>query len=124
MTHLFNTIIKDFNVERTQRGYQLPIETMNINNDLPNDLVDMLYDVTTQSNHLVQRYYKIKKDLLGLDSMTLADIYAPMDDNLPLIDWDLLRIWYWIVFRRLIQNFMNLHWICLIVIVFMCFRQK
>ena len=88
MTHLYNTVIKDFNVERQTRGYQSPIETMNINNDLPNELVQMLHDVTTQSNHLVQRYYRVKQSLLGLDEMTLADIYAPMNDNLPTIDWD------------------------------------
>ena len=88
MTHLFNTIIKDFNVERSQRGYQSPIETMNINNDLPNELVDMLHDVTSKSNKLVQRYYGLKKSILGLDRMTLADIYAPMNDDLPLVDWE------------------------------------
>ena len=88
MTHLFNTVIKDFNLERELRGYQSPIETMNIGNDLPNDLVAMLHDITTDSNGLVQRYYGIKQQLLGLEDITLADIYAPMTDDLPLVKWD------------------------------------
>ena len=56
-------------------------------NDLPNELVDMLHTVTTNSNGLVQRYYGIKQRLLGLEDMTLADIYAPMKDDLPSVDW-------------------------------------
>ena len=77
----------------------------------------MLHDVTTNSNHLATLLSN-KKRLVGADDITLADIYAPMKDNLPrLVGMKQNR--YWIVFRRLIQNFMNLQWICLIVIVFM-----
>ena len=87
MTHLFNTVIKDYNIERELRGYETPISTMNIGNDLPNELVDMLHNITTDSNVLVQRYYKMKQQILGLDDMTLADIYAPMKDDLPKVSW-------------------------------------
>ena len=88
VTHLFNSIIKDYNIERSHRGYQLPIEPMNMGNDLPNDLVQMLHKVTTDSNHLVQDYYRLKQQILGLDTMTLADIYAPMETNPVDISWD------------------------------------
>lgn len=88
MTHLFNTIIKDGGIEREKRGYSTAIEPMNITNDLPNKLVDMLHDITTESNALVQRYYRLKQQVLGLSTMTLADIYAPMTDDVASIDWD------------------------------------
>ena len=77
MVHLFNSIIKDYNIERQSRGYDKPMDIMNIHNDLPNDLVQLLHQITSDSNHLVQSYYRIKKELLGLETMTLADIYAP-----------------------------------------------
>ncbi|MEK9727026.1 MAG: M3 family oligoendopeptidase [Candidatus Margulisiibacteriota bacterium] len=88
MVHLFNSIIKDYNIEREKRGYDSPISIMNIGNDLPNDLVDLLHKVTTKSNGLVQRYYTLKKQLLGLDEITLADIYAPVDQDPSEINWE------------------------------------
>ena len=91
MVHLFNSVIKDYNVERIHRGYSSPIAGMNIRNDLPDKLVDLLHEVTTASNALVQRYYTLKQQVLGLDVMTLSDIYAPMQDNVPLISWDMAK---------------------------------
>ncbi|RAP29920.1 peptidase M3 [Candidatus Marinamargulisbacteria bacterium SCGC AG-343-D04] len=81
VTHLFNHIFKDYNTERKLRGYKHPMSIRNISNDLPDKAVDTLHDVTTKSNTLVQRYYKLKKKLLKLKKMTLADIYAPLPDH-------------------------------------------
>jgi len=88
MVQWFNSVIKDYNVERIHRGYSSPISCMNIRNDLPDGLVDMLHDITSSSNGLVQRYYRLKKQVLGLDKMTLSDIYAPMGSTVASIPWD------------------------------------
>jgi len=81
ITHLYNTIVKDFGLEQNLRGYKTPISIMNTHNDLEEEAVQALIDVTTESYRLVQRYYKIKANLLGLDDMTLADIYAPLPQS-------------------------------------------
>jgi oligoendopeptidase F len=81
ITHIFNYIYKDFNTERQLRGYKSPIAVRNIGNDLSEKAVQTLHDVTTFSNTLVRRYYTIKKKLLGLETMTLADLYAPLPDQ-------------------------------------------
>ena len=88
MVHLFNSVIKDYNIERQSRGYDKPMDIMNIHNDLPNDLVQLLHQITSDSNHLVQSYYNIKKELLGLEVMTLADIYAPLKGDDVKVSWD------------------------------------
>ena len=44
-------------MERQQRGYAQPMDIMNTHNDLPNDLVELLHDVTTESNTIVHEYY-------------------------------------------------------------------
>ena len=87
MVQLFNAIIKDYNMERQQRGYERPMDIMNTHNDLPNDLVQLLHDVTTDSNTIVQEYYQLKKSLLGLDEITLADIYAPVATDQTKVEW-------------------------------------
>ena len=78
--HIFNHILKDFNTERTKRGYSTPMSVRNIGNNLPEKTIDLLHKVTNESNELVERYYNIKKKLLKLETMTLADIYAPLPD--------------------------------------------
>ena len=88
MVQLFNAIIKDYNMERQQRGYERPMDIMNTHNDLPNDLVQLLHDVTTESNTIVQEYYQLKKSLLGLDEITLADIYAPVATDQTKVAWE------------------------------------
>ena len=80
-THIFNYIYKDFNTERKLRGFDTAISVRNISNDLSEKAVQTLHDVTTESNTLVRRYYTIKKSLLGLETMTLADLYAPLPEQ-------------------------------------------
>jgi oligoendopeptidase F len=77
-THIYNGIIKDYNIDRKLRGHQSSINVMNVNNDIDDNAVNALIDVTTESNTLVQRYYKLKRKMLGLNELTLADIYAPL----------------------------------------------
>jgi len=78
LTNIFNNVIKDYNIERKLRGYSSPISMQNVHNDLSNEAVNALHDVTTDSYFLVQRYYRLKARLLKMPDMTLADIYAPL----------------------------------------------
>ncbi|NQV50722.1 MAG: M3 family oligoendopeptidase [Candidatus Marinimicrobia bacterium] len=78
INHLYNSLVKDFGVEIGLRGYKNPISTMNTANDLSDEAIQALNDVTTESYSLVNRYYKLKAKMLDLKEMTLADIYAPL----------------------------------------------
>lgn len=78
ITAIFNNIVKSKAIEKKLRGYTSPIAVKNIGNDLTDEAVQTLHDVTNDSNYLVNRYYKIKKTLLEIDELTLADIYAPL----------------------------------------------
>lgn len=78
ITHIFNQVLKNLEIERELRGYKRAISIKNIGNDLPDKAVDALHEVTHESYRLVHRYYELKKKILKLPDMTLADIYAPM----------------------------------------------
>ena len=80
-SHIYNNVIKDYNLEKNLRNYPSAISRRNVGNDLTDETVQALHDVTTESLPLVHDYYKIKKDLLNLPDMTLADIYAPMPES-------------------------------------------
>lgn len=88
ITHLYNSILKDHEVESKLRGYKEPMSAMNSHNDLDDKVVDLLQEITTESYSLVSRYYRIKKRILGLDEMTLADIYAPLPESSTKFTWE------------------------------------
>ena len=87
-THVYNDIIKDYNIDRNLRGYSSSINVMNVNNDIDDSVVNTLMDVTTESNTLVQKYYKLKRKMLGLNELTLADIYAPLPNASKSYTWN------------------------------------
>lgn len=80
INHLYNALVKDHGIEVGLRGYKKPISTMNTHNDLSDEAIQALNDVTTESYTLVNRYYKLKAKMLGMEDMTLADIYAPLPE--------------------------------------------
>lgn len=81
INHLYNALVKDHGIEVGLRGFDQPISTMNTHNDLSDEAIQALNDVTTESYSLVNRYYKLKAKMLGMDEMTLADIYAPLPQS-------------------------------------------
>ncbi len=87
-THLFNHIVKDYGIERELRGYDSAISIRNTQNDLPDDLIQLLHDVTKESYPLVQNYYQKKSSILGLSDMSLADIYAPIQQSEVRFSWE------------------------------------
>jgi len=88
VTHAFNHIVKDCAIEREIRGYKSPISVRNVQNDLDDKVVQVLHEVTQESSHLVNRYYKLKARLLGLERFTLADIYAPLPQSSTSFTWE------------------------------------
>ncbi len=74
----FNAIVKSYALEGELRGYATPISRRNVGNDLSDESVRVLHEATVSSYPLVQRYYELKKKLMAMPDMTLADIYAPL----------------------------------------------
>ncbi|MEQ9511493.1 MAG: M3 family oligoendopeptidase, partial [Balneola sp.] len=57
-------------------------------NETDDETVEALVEAVTSNYDLVQRYYKLKTDLLGLDEMKDYDRYAPIIQNEETISWD------------------------------------
>ncbi|HSB00754.1 MAG TPA: M3 family metallopeptidase, partial [Anaerolineales bacterium] len=54
------------------------ISSRNLGNDIPDEAVDALLDVTKKNARVFQRYFKIKARHLGLSRLRRYDIYAPV----------------------------------------------
>lgn len=76
---VYQSIVRDWYYENVKiRKYSSPITVRNINNDIPDAVVDLMLETCRKNKAVFQRYFKLKKNLLGLDVFTRYDIYAPL----------------------------------------------
>jgi len=78
ITNVFNTLLKDHQIEGELRHFDEPMDMRNLENELDADIVNTLSDVTRDNAGIVARYYTLKAHLLGRTKLSLADIYAPI----------------------------------------------
>jgi oligoendopeptidase F len=92
LTHIFNTLAAEKMIADRLRQHQGWLGAMNLENELRNSTVDALVQAVTSRYDLVQRYYRVKSRLLGLDQLEDYDRYAPLP-SLPRleIDWESCR---------------------------------
>ncbi len=88
LTFVFNTLLADKSTNDKLRDYPSWITSRNLSNETDDETVDALVNAVTAHYPLVQRYYKLKAKLLGLDEMFDYDRYAPMMKNEATIQWD------------------------------------
>jgi len=88
LTHIFNTILAGKMIDDRMRNYASWVSSRNLSNELEDSTVKALVSSTTARYDIVQRYYGIKKELLGLDELQDYDRYAPLP-SLPqeLVSW-------------------------------------
>ncbi len=91
-THIFNTLLADKMLEDRLRRYPTWISSMNLANELDDQTVEALISAVVGRYPTVARYYKLKKDILGLDELFDYDRYAPVP-HLPdkRLEWSACR---------------------------------
>jgi oligoendopeptidase F len=77
-THIFNNVLKDWNLETKRKNFKSPISQRNLQNEVSDVAVEILGKVTTNSYHIVEKYYNLKKKILHLPELHISDLYAPI----------------------------------------------
>lgn len=92
LSHIFNTLLADKMIQDRLRHYPSWISSRNLSNELEDTTVDALVHSCTERYDIVQRYYTVKKNILGLDTLHDYDRYAPLP-SLPdrLVPWEECR---------------------------------
>jgi len=92
LTHIFNTLAADKMITDRLRKHTSWVSSMNLHNELQDKTVETLIEAVTSRYDLVNRYYHVKQQLLGLDILKDYDRYAPLP-SLPTkkIDWQSCR---------------------------------
>lgn len=89
LTHTFNTLLADKMIDDRLRRYPHWLSSMNLHNELNDGTVATLVKAVSGRYDIPQRYYRLKRRLLGLDQLTDYDRYAPLP-HLPTttVSWD------------------------------------
>lgn len=88
LTYVFNTLLAEKHTNDTLRGYPKWISSRNLSNQIADETVETLIQSVVNHYPIVQRYYKLKRRILGLDKMYEYDRYAPILKNEAKINWN------------------------------------
>ena len=80
LTHIFNTLAAEKMITDRQRKHSTWVSSMNLDNQIEDSTVEALVDTVTERYDIVERFYTLKRGLLGLDTLYDYDRYAPLPD--------------------------------------------
>ena len=88
LTYVFNTLLADKHTNDRLRKYPHWLRARNLSNEISDESVASLVDAVTARYPLVHRFYRLKKQLLGVDEMMEYDRYAPILKSHEKIAWE------------------------------------
>jgi oligoendopeptidase F len=87
LTFIFNTLLADKKINDGLRSYPTWITSRNLANEIDDATVDNLVASVQSFYPSVQRYYTLKRRLLGLQTMYDYDRYAPLLETKSKVSW-------------------------------------
>lgn len=87
-TYIFNTLLADKASNDRLRAYPSWVTARNLSNEVADESVQALIDAVTRRYDIVDRYYKLKAKLLGVDELFDYDRYAPLPTSDKFFDWN------------------------------------
>ena len=76
----YNNLISDRKTEDRLRNLEYPEHSRHLSNELDKETVDFVINLCRKHYGLVARFYRVKKQILGLKELTHIDRYAPLFD--------------------------------------------
>ncbi|MDR3689652.1 MAG: M3 family oligoendopeptidase [Fimbriimonas sp.] len=84
----YNNLLQDKAVEDRLRKFEYPEQSRHLANELDRETVDLVVEMCKKHYGLVERFYNVKREILGLPELTHIDRYAPLFDTEELVGWD------------------------------------
>lgn len=88
LTYTFNNLLQDKKVEDRLRDRPYAEHARHCANELDKETVDLVMQLCKEKQDLVARYYRVKREILGLDELTHVDRYAPLFETTGKIGWE------------------------------------
>jgi oligoendopeptidase F len=91
LTYIFNNLVLDHQSDCGLRHFPDPMAPRHLANEISGAVVEALMTAAERHHGTVQRYYRLKGRLLGLEPLYDYDRYAPLFPDLPECDWPRAR---------------------------------
>jgi oligoendopeptidase F len=91
LTFILNTLVLDHRSDCDLRAYATPMAPRHLDNEISDEVVEALMSAAERHHGTVQRYYRLKARLLGLEQLYDYDRYAVLFRDLPPCDWGTAR---------------------------------
>jgi oligoendopeptidase F len=76
---MYQNLVRDWRNENVElRKFASPMSVRNLSNDIPDEVVDTLLEVSRQNADVFQRYFRLKARWLGMERIRRYDVYAPV----------------------------------------------
>ena len=76
---IYQTLVRDWRNEQIDlRNFASPMAVRNLDNDIPDEVVDTLLEVCQGNSSLFHRFFRLKAAWLGVDKLRRYDLYAPV----------------------------------------------
>ncbi|MBN1265680.1 MAG: M3 family oligoendopeptidase [Anaerolineales bacterium] len=76
---IYMALVSDWHSENVDlRGFSCPISVRNLGNDVPDEVVNTLLEVSEKNAVIFQDYFRLKAQWLGVDKLRRYDVYAPV----------------------------------------------
>jgi len=76
---MYQNLVRDWRNENVDlRSFASPISVRNLSNDIPDEVVDTLLEVSRKNVSVFQRYFRLKARWLGIERIRRYDVYAPV----------------------------------------------
>ena len=85
--YIFNVVLQDRAIDDRLRKYPSWISARNLANETSDEAVQALVDAVTARYGMVERYYGVKRRLLGLETLHEWDRYAPVGEAERTLGW-------------------------------------
>ncbi len=91
LTFILNTVVQDHRSDCNLRKHSDVMAPRHLANEIDGKVVEALLTATERHHGTVQRYYRLKGKLLGLEQLYDYDRYAPLFSDQTAIDWPTAR---------------------------------
>jgi oligoendopeptidase F len=91
LTFVFNNLVLDYKTDCDLRHFDNAMGPRNLANEISPAVVEALMTAAERHHDLVQRYYRLKSRLLGVEPLYDYDRYAPLFADLPPCPWETAR---------------------------------
>ena len=88
LTLNFNNILFDKSIKDRLRKHPYAEHARHLANELDKETVDLVIKLCRDHYGLVERFYDVKREILGLPELTHIDRYAPLFESKEQVEWE------------------------------------